>query len=265
VMGNKGMPTKLACLAVTSLTMLLDIAAAYAQTLPPEVVRLENLQIEDNVKTVYVGNANKHYVLFCNVKTDGCITPEENKDYLLFNKDSRWMMPGATNFLTLALMQELTVTYNQGENIGLIAKDGSSDIGMFVFDKTAGGYEKDTIISDGPIIYGTYLSNEDRQKAWKHFFLMMVQACMQQQGQDACGVKLAPRCPPDQKFCMTTLDANLVGIAGIQEPRKVVVHVATDKKDRNLQVLRMVCTWPTKERKVCRDWSTGKLIPNEGQ
>ena len=46
------------------------------------------------------------------------------------------MMPGATKFLTLADMQDFTVTYNQGENIGLIAKAGSSGIGMFVLDKT---------------------------------------------------------------------------------------------------------------------------------
>jgi len=64
---------------------------------------------------------------------------------------------------------------------------------------------------------------------------------------------------------MTSFDVNLMGIAGIKEPRKVAVYVFTDKKDRNLQHLRMVCTWPMNERKVCRDWSTGKLIPNEGQ
>jgi len=35
------------------------------------------------------------------------------------------------------------------------------------------------------------MSDEDRQKAWKHFFLQMVQAVMQQQGKDALGPKLA--------------------------------------------------------------------------
>lgn len=242
------------------LVLLLHVAAANAQNSPAEVVRFENVQVDGEVKTVYLGNANKHYVLFCNVKTDGCITPEEDKDYLLFNKDSRWMMPGATKFLTLAGMQEWTVTYNQGENIGLIAKDGSSGIGMFVLDKTGGGYEKDTINSDGPIIYGTHLGDKDRKKAWEHFVFMMVQACMQQQGQDVCGLKLARRCPPDQDRCTATIEANLVGIGGIQEPRRVVLMIATDKKDQNLQIVRMVCTWPIKERKVCRDWSTGKLI-----
>jgi hypothetical protein len=93
--------------------------------------------------------------------------------------------------------------------------------------------------------------------------LKMIQAVVQQQGSDTLGVKLARRCLPDQDFCTTTLDANLVGVGGIEEPRKVVVIVATDKKDQNLQVLRMVCTWPTKERKVCREWSTGKLMPND--
>jgi hypothetical protein len=56
------------------------------------------------------------------------------------------------------------------------------------------------------------------------------------------------------------LDANLIGIGGIQELRKVIVMVATDKKDPNLQVFRLVCTWPTKQIKVCRDFNTGKLV-----
>jgi hypothetical protein len=158
--GARGITMKIIAIP---LALLLHVAAANAQNSLAEVVRFENVQ---EVKAVYVGNANKHYVLFCSVKTDGCITPEEDKDYLLFNKDSRWMMPGATKFLTLADMQDFTVTYNQGENIGLIAKDGSSGIGMFVLDKSGGGYEKDTINSDGPIIYGTNLSDRDRKKAW---------------------------------------------------------------------------------------------------
>jgi uncharacterized protein len=231
---------------------------------PPEVVRLENMTVEDDIRTVYLGNSDKHYVLFCNIRADGCITPEENKNYLLFNGNTRWKMPGAKDFLTLAFMQDWTVKYNQGENIGLISEDKSSGIGVFVLDKTGGGYERDTIFADGPIIYGAGMNDADRRKAWKHFFTQMVEAVLRQQGQDALGVKLAKRCLPGQNFCTTSLDANFVGIGGIQEPRKVAVIVATDTHDPNLQVMRMVCTWPTKGKQVCRDWDTGKLIPDNG-
>jgi hypothetical protein len=134
---------------------------------------------------------------------------------------------------------------------------------MFLLDRTGGGYERDTVVSDGPIIYGTGMNDADRQKAWKHFFLMMVEAVVRQQGQDALGVKLARRCMPDQDFCTTALDANLVGIGGIKEPRKVLVIVATDVRDQNKQLSRMVCTRPTKDKQVCRDWDTGKLVTDE--
>jgi hypothetical protein len=70
------------------------------------------------------------------------------------------------------------------------------------------------------------------------------------------------RCLPNEDYCTMELDANLIGIGGIQEPRKVIVVVATDKKDSNLQLFRMVCTWPTKEIKVCRYFDTGKLVGN---
>jgi len=126
-----------------ALAMTLSVGAASAQNaVPPEVVRLENIQVEGDVRTVFVGNSNKHYVLFCNIKAEGCITPETNRNYLLFNGNARWKMPGAKDFLTLAFMQDWTVKYNQGENIGLIAEDGSSGIGVFVLDETGGGYDK---------------------------------------------------------------------------------------------------------------------------
>ena len=72
------------------------VGAASAQDIvPPEVVRFENVRVDGEMKIVTVGNAKNHYSLFCNVKADGCITPERNKNYLLFNKDTRWKMPGA--------------------------------------------------------------------------------------------------------------------------------------------------------------------------
>jgi hypothetical protein len=205
-------------------------------------------------------------VLFCNVKTDGCVTPKENKNYLLFDGKTRWKMPGATDFITLSFVQEMTVTYNKGENIGLVPQDVDGDFGMFVLDPWGGGYERDTIATDGPIIYGTGMNDQDRQNAWQHFFLLMVTTAIKQQGEDAIKVKLARRCLPGQNVCMMTLDAMLVGVAGSQEPRKVAVFLATDVHDQNKQMLRMVCTWPSKGKKVCRDFNSGKLIPdNQGQ
>jgi hypothetical protein len=86
----------------------------------------------------------------------GTGTPRRNgKKYLLFKANTRWKMPGAKDFLTLAFIQELTIKYNQGENVGLVAEDGKGeDLGLFILDPTGGGYEQDTLTSDGPIIYG---------------------------------------------------------------------------------------------------------------
>src|SRR5262249_40191554 len=68
--------------------------ASFAQdVVPPEVVRFENMHIDGDVKIVTVGNANRHYSLICNIKADSCITPERGKNYLLFNKNTRWKMP----------------------------------------------------------------------------------------------------------------------------------------------------------------------------
>jgi hypothetical protein len=243
--------------------MMLAANATRAQDIvPPEIVRLENVQIEGDMKNIYVGNAEKHYLLYCNTKAAGCITPQENKNYLLFNKDTHWKMPGKTRFIDLAFLQDWTVKYNQGENIGLVPEVGGDpdELGMFILDPTGGGYEADTIISDGPIIYGTGMSNEDRAKAWKQFFYQMVEAVMRQQGKDALGVKLARRCMPGENSCTIGLDADFVGIGGIKEPRKVLVLVETDVHDQNKQLSRTVCTYPAKGTFVCRDWDTGKLV-----
>ncbi len=241
--------------------LLLSATTASAQNLVPPEVQLENLHVEGDMRTVYVGNANNHYLLYCNTKASaGCITPEENKNYLLFNANTRWKKPGAKDFLTLAFIQDWTIKYNQGENIGLVAEDGKGELGLFILDPTGGGYERDTLISDGPIIYGAGMSDPDRQKAWGNFFLKMVQAVSQQQGKDALRVKLARRCMPGQNFCTISLDANFVGVGGIQEPRKVLLVVSTEIQDQNKQLQRLVCTHPAKGTVICRDWDTGKLM-----
>jgi hypothetical protein len=237
------------------LAMMLTAGAARAQNLvPPEIVRLENVQIEAEGKTIYVGNADKHYLLFCNTKAAGCITPEENKNYLLFNKDTHWKMPGAKTFIDLAWLQDWTVTYDKGENIGLVPEGGGSpdQLGMYVLDPTGGGYEADTIISDGPIIYGTGMSFEDRAKTWKQFWYQMVEAVMRQQGKEALTVKMAKRCMPGQDICTIGLGADFVGIGGIKEPRKVLLLVAFDLHNKDKQLSRTVCTYPAKGTIICR-------------
>jgi len=89
---------------------------------------------------------------------------------------------------------------------------------------------------------------------------MMVEACSRQQGVETLGVKIAKRCLPGDNYCGITLDANLTGIGGIQEPRKVIVVVLTDVKNPDLQLSRAVCTYPEKSVRICRDWDTGKLL-----
>lgn len=242
------------------------IAAAAQDLVPPEVVRLENLKVDGDTRAVYVGNGTRHWVLSCNLKTDGCIAPAPDRKYLLFDAKTRWKMPGAKTSITLSFVQDWTVKYNQGENIGLVPEDGEggpSALGIFILDRSGGGYEQETVFSDGPITYGTGLSEKDRQSAWKQLFFMMVKAATEQQGKDALGVKVARRCLPNQDSCITALDAMLVGIGGIQEPRKVLVVVATDVHDQNKQLGRMVCTWPAKDKQVCRDWDTGKLVTGD--
>lgn len=82
----------------------------------------------------------------------------------------------------------------------------------------------------------------------------------EQQGKDALGVKLAKRCMPGQDYCTMSMDANLVGVGGIQEPRKVLVAVSTDVHDQKKQLSRLVCTYPSKGTVICREFDTGKLV-----
>ncbi|MGH9611528.1 MAG: hypothetical protein ACRD4P_00460 [Bryobacteraceae bacterium] len=103
---------------------------------PPEVVRCKNVQIAHGVKTLTMSNTHGDYLLSCSIKAAGCTTPEPAKNYLLFNKNTRWKMPGAQPFITLAFVQNWTVTYNEAENIGLVTEDGAgpSELGMYKLD-----------------------------------------------------------------------------------------------------------------------------------
>ncbi len=86
--------------------------------IPPEIVQAEVVQHNDNLKTVIVANSTTHYVLSCSVEASGCLSPKPGVNYLLFNKSTRWKMPGATDFMTLQFVQNCTVTYKNAENIG---------------------------------------------------------------------------------------------------------------------------------------------------
>lgn len=249
-------------LSLAILILALPIGADAQNYVQPEVVRFENVRTDGEMKIVTVGNAKRHYSLICNVKAEGCVTPEPGQDYYLINGKTRFMMPGAKDALTLAFVQDWTSKYNTGENIGLVPTPGSKggQLSMFVLDPVNGGLVQDIIFSDGPIIYGAGMNNDDRQAAWKHFFLQMVEAATKQQGAETLKVKLAKRCMPGNDFCTIALDANFIGIGGGREPRKVLLLVATDAQDQNKQVMRLVCTRPTGEDKICREWDTGKVV-----
>ena len=256
--------------AACSLVLLLSFlpATARSQTadglVPPEIVHAEIVHHDGNLKTVIVSNATNHYVLSCSVEASGCLSPKPDVNYLLFNKNTRWKMPGATDFITLQFVQNWTVAYKNAENIGLVPEKGGGqdDIGIYMLEKE--NYANQYVMTtDGPIIFGAGLNDEDFANAWKYFFILMIKACAAQQGKDVLELKLARRCQPGDDFCVTALDANLTGIAGIQEPRKVLVLVTTDLHDDKKQLARIVCTYPAKNVTVCRNWSTGKLISDE--
>jgi hypothetical protein len=236
--------------------LLLHPALASAQeVVSPEAVRLENVRLDGEMKTVRVGNARAHYLLFCNPKLDSCLTPKQGQKYFLVDQNTH---AGAKDFPTLAFLQDLLGKYDSAtsEHIGLVSDGGG--LGLYLLDRSAGGYQPDTILYDGPIFYGTGMKDADRQRVWKTFFLKMVEAVLRQQGKEALEAKITPRCFPGEDYCTTTLDANFVGVGGGKEPRKVLVFVTHDIRDPRMEFSRVVCTWPIGER-VCKDWSTGKF------
>jgi hypothetical protein len=105
---------------------------------PPEIVRLENVRLEEGAKTIIVGNDNGRYVLSCNIKASGCLTPLPGIDYFVFTKDTRWKVrPGATESMTLQFIQDWTESYTDTENIGLVPTkepgQGRS-LGVYIFE-----------------------------------------------------------------------------------------------------------------------------------
>src|SRR5262245_35236798 len=127
------------------LAFLLSLAAADAQSdppaagiVPPEIVRIDRVQIDDDTMFVTVKNGNKQYLLSCNNKVASWIIPDPNKSYLLFNKNTRWKVPNINEFVTLMVIQNWTVTYKNGENIALVPEVGGApnEIGLYLLIPT---------------------------------------------------------------------------------------------------------------------------------
>ena len=75
------------------LVLLAPVAASAQNLVAPKSSNWRSAD-KGEIKTVYVGNASNHYFLYCHTKAPHCVTPEENKNYLLFNSNTRWKMPG---------------------------------------------------------------------------------------------------------------------------------------------------------------------------
>jgi hypothetical protein len=123
---------------VFSLACALDMpvsGGAEALT-PPEIVQVEVVRADADSKFVVVGNEKGSYRLSCNLKAGGCLTPVPGRAYYVFDKSTRWKMPGATEIIGLAFVQDWTVSYKQGENIGLVPKDsgGPGELGMYMLE-----------------------------------------------------------------------------------------------------------------------------------
>src|SRR5262245_17502344 len=137
----------------------------------------------------------------------------------------------AANAQSSSPIQNWAVTYTHSENVTIVPEAGGapSEMGLYLLMAT-NVHPENITNSDGPIIYGTGLSDDDRAKAWKQFFTQIVEAGNQQQGADF-KQKLVRKCLPGNTFCSTMVDVNLVGVGGIQEARKVLVIVGTDIHD----------------------------------
>jgi|SRR5664280_469237 hypothetical protein len=100
---------------------------------PPETVRLEKVVFVGGVKNLTVSNAEGKYALACNSNVDTCLTPTPGKDYLLFNKTTKWKFPGATDYATLDFWEDWTIKYNDAENVALVpaAEGQRMKIGMY--------------------------------------------------------------------------------------------------------------------------------------
>lgn len=106
----------------------------------PEVVQLEKIETTGTEKRVTVGNVAGEYVLVCNEDANNeehgirsCLSPRPQQDYLLFRANTRWLINGAKEPVNLKFMQDWSVAYNRGENIGLLPakKSDAEQFGVY--------------------------------------------------------------------------------------------------------------------------------------
>jgi hypothetical protein len=111
----------------------------------PEIVRSKLVQNDNRgVKTVTVGNDKGDYVLSCNMEASNCVTPEPGRDYYVFTSTTKWKFPSATGYVTLAWLQDWSVTYKKGENIALLPAGGGKpeEMGMYFLDSWSAGVKR---------------------------------------------------------------------------------------------------------------------------
>jgi hypothetical protein len=127
-------PVQRAC--VLSLLLVLLFSSTHAESAAPEIVWVDKVTVDGDVKHVAMESDAGRYVLFCNLKASGCITPAPQGRYYLFTKGTLWQMPGAKQPIGLSFVQDWTVNYPNGENIGLVpVNSGPPDsLGMFVLE-----------------------------------------------------------------------------------------------------------------------------------
>ena len=112
--------------------------ATAPNTESPETVRVKDVTFNGGVKNVTMSNDKRTYILACKPNFDSCLTPAPGKDYLLFNKRTKWKAPGAREYTTLDFLQQFSGKYSgkyQGgvENIALIPSSANTpgSIGMY--------------------------------------------------------------------------------------------------------------------------------------
>jgi hypothetical protein len=65
------------------------------------------------------------------------------------------------------------------------------------------------------------MNEQDRSRVWKNLTTQIMQLAAQQKGEAGLSSMLAQRCVPNETYCTIKLEAEMVGIGGIKEPRKV--------------------------------------------
>ena len=107
----------------------------------PEVVQLKKIETIDGEKHVTVGNVAGEYVFVCvdeandkeKYAIQSCLSPRPQQDYLLFQTHTRWLINGAKEPMNLKFMQDWSVAYKRGENIGLLpaTKSDTEQFGVY--------------------------------------------------------------------------------------------------------------------------------------